>query len=51
MIKNMFWSGGSYRTGVKPFDNGCLRKYLSQRNSAVVAAQFFPSEKIRIDYE
>ncbi|WP_131536705.1 PorP/SprF family type IX secretion system membrane protein [Pedobacter nototheniae] len=50
MIKDVLWIGGSYRTGVKLYDKSYLQKDLSQRNSAVAAIQFFPSEKIRIGY-
>jgi type IX secretion system PorP/SprF family membrane protein len=50
MIKDVFWVGGAYRTGVKLYDKSHLQKDLSMRNSAVAALQFFPSEKIRIGY-
>jgi len=50
LINEKFWIGGSYRTGIKLYNKSYLQKDLSNRNSAVAALQFFPTEKIRIGY-
>lgn len=50
LIKDVFWVGGSYRTGVKLYDKSYLQKDLTPRNSATAAIQIFPSQKIRIGY-
>jgi type IX secretion system PorP/SprF family membrane protein len=45
------WLGGSYRTGVKLFQGSkSLASDLSELNSVVAAAEFFPTSAIRLGY-
>ena len=50
IFADKIWLGGSYRTGVKLYDKSYLQNDLSQLNSAVAAAQFFPNQNLRIGY-
>ncbi|MEO6149407.1 MAG: type IX secretion system membrane protein PorP/SprF [Mucilaginibacter sp.] len=44
------WIGGSYRTGVKLYSKNYLQGDLSSLNSAVLAAEVFPMQNLRVGY-
>lgn len=50
ILGQKLWLGGSYRTAVKLYNKPYLQSNLTQLNSAVAAAQFFPVENLRIGY-
>lgn len=50
ILKDKIWLGGSYRTGLKLYNKSYLQKDLSIMSSAIVAAQFFANDNLRIGY-
>ncbi|MBE9664023.1 PorP/SprF family type IX secretion system membrane protein [Mucilaginibacter myungsuensis] len=50
ILGQKLWLGGSYRTGVKLYNKPYLQNGLTQLNSVIGAAQFFPNESFRIGY-
>jgi len=50
ILGQKLWLGGSYRTAVKLYNKSYLQSNLTQLNSVVAAAQFFPVENFRVGY-
>jgi len=50
ILADKIWIGGSYRTGLKIFNEKSLQKQISNLNSGVAAVQFSPLPNLNLGY-